>query len=102
MPQIQTFPRIESPGTTGETIAIKNYVTDWQHWTGISQSDLLQDYWKELEGQLIAVIDDLVPIVKFSYRETKNEKLRTIKHKMNERKRLKDAKNLPVIQTIKS
>ena len=59
MPQIQTLPRIESRRTTGETIAIKNYVTDWQHWTGISQSDLLQDYWKELEGQLIAVIDDL-------------------------------------------
>ena len=49
------------------------------------KSDLVQNYWNELENQLVAVLDDLVPL-----RESTSTILPTkipdcIKHKMNER-----------------
>ena len=36
------------------------------------ESDLVQDFWNELESQLITVVDELIPIVEFTNIEAKN------------------------------
>ena len=52
------------------------------------QSDLVQDYWNELENQLIGVGDEIVPYRMSEFKTVVEPIPAQVKHKINERRRL--------------
>ena len=52
------------------------------------KSDLVKDYWNELETQLVGFTDEIVPYKLFEFKTVIEPIPAMIKHKINERKRL--------------
>ena len=52
------------------------------------QSDLVQDYWNELETQLVGLADEIAPYKLSEFKTVIEPIPAMVKHKINERKRL--------------